>query len=969
MGVKGLGSWIREEFPSASKPALLRYDHVMVDVAPLLYNAIIPRRFTSEVSYFQGLFKKLDQILEFAKPQQTLMLALDGPAPLSKLLLQRRRRQMSARQERVTLGRNGGKLVSKLGLAPGTPFMARLEEALHFWACQRLGSYQHRNLSIEINGARVPGEGEVKVVQRLSSPWPGTQELGGSYLILGGDSDLKLLTLMCAPPPGARLTGADAAVVHVAAVPDRTSIKQTKAENGNGNYIGPCFDVGIMKTVLAKTISGKQSGLTDEALQTLMADFTAVLILAAGNDYLPGVNLKLMSNKLSKLPNISGLSGMWTAYRNMRKMPKFRDRTLIVRTDDGNLAWDGGALDCMLKKRGVPSFTVPQQRSAVRAAAAQNGGAEVVSGNGSSAFGPSDFDGSTSDDNEGQTAAEMPPSNAREYLQGILWVLDMYSNSRCADYRSRYSRRTPSGPQLLAAVSASQVSYIPPQPLQEEQTFTPQPQSAAFSAVAARAAAADAAAAADELRLRDAELAAAASVDTVVKCRAAPEGARRPTVAAATVAEAMDAIAAREAVEKAAAMAKAAARAAVMAAIDAEQTSCSDSAGMAPAIPPPHAAPMLPAICALAMLPGGQASIDHAVLPLRNLMLDNKSPIAELYRECPTCISLSQKARAFRRAYEEATRKVQSARAAVRETTAQEGSVASDSTAAAALEQVQSLDTAVNAARSAVSKHQLKQAAHVQKEHPYRPFPLATLEQAVAAIPQELYSDEERPLLSFGPVHRFRFGKKGQLNHRPRPPLKKFAPLPEWLPIQLDTWHSGCLPAMASAPSQRPTRFPTHSRQQMPHKNTRTGPPPHNSKLSRPKKQPSSTQPQQPSLAARASSRAIEVSAAHHHHSGSVAFSSSSRPGLTEGTTSLARTASAFFGGESLQAAARLGGRIITAQQQQPWLLRWRNVSGVSASAKLLHHRPRAPLLGGAAVLRMRFGCAAVAARGVLLAF
>lgn len=44
MGMKGLGSWIAQEFPKAHQPQLDQYDHVMVDVAPLLYNAIVPKK-------------------------------------------------------------------------------------------------------------------------------------------------------------------------------------------------------------------------------------------------------------------------------------------------------------------------------------------------------------------------------------------------------------------------------------------------------------------------------------------------------------------------------------------------------------------------------------------------------------------------------------------------------------------------------------------------------------------------------------------------------------------------------------------------------------------------------------------------------------------------------------------------------------------------------------------------------------
>lgn len=39
MGVKGFTAWFRKQFPSAYVPRLPQYDHVYIDVAPLLYLA------------------------------------------------------------------------------------------------------------------------------------------------------------------------------------------------------------------------------------------------------------------------------------------------------------------------------------------------------------------------------------------------------------------------------------------------------------------------------------------------------------------------------------------------------------------------------------------------------------------------------------------------------------------------------------------------------------------------------------------------------------------------------------------------------------------------------------------------------------------------------------------------------------------------------------------------------------------
>ena len=53
-------------------------------------------------------------------------------------------------------GGAGDSQVSVLGLAPGTPFMARVEEALCYWVCQRLMMQPYRNVKFEVSGANVP---------------------------------------------------------------------------------------------------------------------------------------------------------------------------------------------------------------------------------------------------------------------------------------------------------------------------------------------------------------------------------------------------------------------------------------------------------------------------------------------------------------------------------------------------------------------------------------------------------------------------------------------------------------------------------------------------------------------------------------------------------------------------------------------------------------------------------------------
>ena len=79
------------------------------------------------------------------------MFALDGPAPVAKLLTQRIRRK------RVTLTSSDekGKTVSPLALTPGTPFMQELHEAMAYYICQRLVGVKWKNLRMELSGSTV----------------------------------------------------------------------------------------------------------------------------------------------------------------------------------------------------------------------------------------------------------------------------------------------------------------------------------------------------------------------------------------------------------------------------------------------------------------------------------------------------------------------------------------------------------------------------------------------------------------------------------------------------------------------------------------------------------------------------------------------------------------------------------------------------------------------------------------------
>jgi hypothetical protein len=225
-----------------STPTTASFDHVLIDINQLLH--ITLRRSKSDDHALVLLLKELDKCLTIAKPQKSIVLSFDGPPAAAKLATQRRRRygiifRNARRKERVNmlvqkglisnpdiLNKPSGKHKNSmrkeereeltLAITPGTQFMERAEEAVLYWAWQRLsnlrGKMQIQNCRIYISPSSVPGEGEVKLLDWLFQAGNFSQrsnevkkgkvpviKRGDSVAIMGGDSDLVLEGLIIPP--------------------------------------------------------------------------------------------------------------------------------------------------------------------------------------------------------------------------------------------------------------------------------------------------------------------------------------------------------------------------------------------------------------------------------------------------------------------------------------------------------------------------------------------------------------------------------------------------------------------------------------------------------------------------------------------------------------------------------------------------------------------------------------------------
>jgi 5'-3' exoribonuclease 1 len=137
-----------------------------------------------EVEFYNAISVKLQEIITQVRPQETLVIAIDGVAPQGKISQQRQRRFRSAME-------SDGKMVfDSNAITPGTDFMIRLDNYIQRWII----SYQATlPAKIIYSSHMVPGEGEHKILDLMRS---GDIKGDGAHVLYGMDADLIMLSLI-----------------------------------------------------------------------------------------------------------------------------------------------------------------------------------------------------------------------------------------------------------------------------------------------------------------------------------------------------------------------------------------------------------------------------------------------------------------------------------------------------------------------------------------------------------------------------------------------------------------------------------------------------------------------------------------------------------------------------------------------------------------------------------------------------
>ena len=188
MGIEYYTKWLIDNHGSCFVPRSGNnmYDYIYIDLNHTLHTAI--HGVATEHQFFGKVKESLLNLLIEYFPRRKLIIAIDGPSPWAKVILQRERRLSSSRKTNLTR-------INALHITPGTQLLKNLEKFLIKTLNIIAKQYVYIKLDYVILSSDLPNEGEVKLFKELIKY--GTQDPDATHLVVGNDADLVVLALAC----------------------------------------------------------------------------------------------------------------------------------------------------------------------------------------------------------------------------------------------------------------------------------------------------------------------------------------------------------------------------------------------------------------------------------------------------------------------------------------------------------------------------------------------------------------------------------------------------------------------------------------------------------------------------------------------------------------------------------------------------------------------------------------------------
>ena len=328
-------------------------NNLYLDSNSIIYDCLRSLNYKNNTQFEKELLKsiclKIDEYINIIQPNNNIIIAFDGVAPVAKLEQQRTRRYKSDLESKIKsqLNPESKKSWDTRAITPGTKFMRKLNKYVKNYYNNKEKNYSVNN--IIVSGPNEKGEGEHKIFDYIREYE--TQHKKQTTIIYGLDADLIMLALNNLPV---------AKSIYLYRETPEFITYIDKNLKPNESYV---MDIPLLSQTIIKELN---NGLAPNDLQQKNKLYDYIfLCFFLGNDFMPhfpSINIrnngiyKLMSaykNTIGKNKNLT--DGKKIYWNNLYLLVEY-----LANEEDSNIKFEYNKRH-KLEKRFLPADTYEEQ--------------------------------------------------------------------------------------------------------------------------------------------------------------------------------------------------------------------------------------------------------------------------------------------------------------------------------------------------------------------------------------------------------------------------------------------------------------------------------------------------------------------------------------------------------------------------------------------------------------------------------